>query len=178
MTQPVSTADYVAAMGLHVASVCVITAAFDGRHYGLTATAVSSICADPPRILVCVNRSGVSHEKILAAKSFAVNVLAETQDKVAKAFAGMMGKDFEKFSIGDWQTLATGSPCLMDASAVFDCKLVQAIDQFTHTIFIGEVMAVASAPGRDPMLYGSRRFRTLRKVVTTPVLEEQESLHF
>ena len=86
----VSTAEFVQAMGQHVASVCVITTQMGGERFGLTATAVSSICAEPPRLLVCVNKSGLTHHKIVAAGRFGVNVLGDDQEKVGKAFAGMM----------------------------------------------------------------------------------------
>ena len=79
----VPAADYIQAIALHVSSVCVITTALGGERFGLTATAVSSVSAEPPRLLVCINKSGVSHDKILAAGRFCVNVLAEEQDKIA-----------------------------------------------------------------------------------------------
>jgi len=47
MRQPVSVPEFVQAMGQHVSSVCVITANCDGERFGLTATAVSSVCANP-----------------------------------------------------------------------------------------------------------------------------------
>jgi flavin reductase (DIM6/NTAB) family NADH-FMN oxidoreductase RutF len=160
----VAPADYVGAISQHVSSVCVITTEHVGQRYGLTATAVSSVTADPPRLLVCVNKSGLTHEKILAAGHFCVNVLAEDQDRVAMIFAGMGGKDVDRFATGDWVRMATGAPGLQGASAVFDCILVDTVDQSTHSIFFGDVVAVDSAKGADTLLYGARRFRQLRKV--------------
>lgn len=178
MTLMALSSDFVAAMGQHVSSVCVITTSHENQRYGLTATAVSSVCASPPRLLVCVNKNGVSHEKIAASGVFGVNVLAETQDVVAKAFAGMLGKDKDRFSVGEWYTLQTASPVLQKAAAVFDCRVAETIDQFTHTIFIGEVLAATSRVGEDTLLYGAKRFRTLRKAITTTLEEGVESLHF
>lgn len=174
---PVSAADYVAAMGQHVSSVCVITTNYQGKYYGLTATAMSSVCAEPPRLLVCVNKSGNSHEMISKAGLFCVNVLSEYQDKIAKGFAGMLGKAHDRFSIGEWRELVTSAPVLKDATAAFDCRLVQAIDQFSHTIFIGEVMAVAST-GQDTLLYGARKFRNLRKNISETTGQTEELLHY
>ena len=165
-------------MGQHVSSVCVITTQHQGKRFGLTATAMSSVCADPPRLLVCINKSGISHEMILAAGVFCVNVLGEPQDRVAKAFAGMMGRDFDRFSLGEWQELATGAPALKNAAAVFDCEIKQVIDQFSHSILIGEVQAAQSGTGKDSLLYGARRFRTLRKMISETVGDDIESLHF
>jgi flavin reductase (DIM6/NTAB) family NADH-FMN oxidoreductase RutF len=178
MAHVAPTADFVKAMGQHVSSVCVITTSHGGERFGLTATAVSSVCADPPRLLVCVNKSGQTHEKIMVSRHFGVNVLAEEQEKVGKSFAGMLGRDFNRFSVGEWREGEAGTPLLQDASAVFDCRVVETLDQFTHTIFIGEVLATTSAVGIDPLVYGARRFRGLRKIMSAPVADDMESLHF
>jgi flavin reductase (DIM6/NTAB) family NADH-FMN oxidoreductase RutF len=175
---PVSTHDFVQAMGQHVASVCVITTRYGDERYGLTATAVSSVCADPPRLLVCVNKSGQTYHKIVASGHFGVNVLGEAHEKVGRAFAGMLGRDFDRFSIGDWQVLQTGSPILKGAASAFDCRITETIDQFTHSIFIGEVVATAVNAGDEALVYAGRRFRTLRKVTLAPMEEGMESLHF
>jgi flavin reductase (DIM6/NTAB) family NADH-FMN oxidoreductase RutF len=176
--QPVATQHFVRAMGQHVSSVCVITTSHGGRDFGLTATAVSSVCASPPRVLVCINKTGTTQDKIVAAGQFCINVLTEEQEQIAKGFAGMLGKDFDKFSLGAWTTLATGSPVLKDASASFDCKLVSDLDQFSHSIFIGEVVGVATHSGKDALLYGARRFRALRKVFSADSSTDLEALHF
>jgi flavin reductase (DIM6/NTAB) family NADH-FMN oxidoreductase RutF len=184
MVQPameaVPTAEFVAAMGLHVASVCVITTAWNGERFGLTATAVSSVCASPPRLLVCVNTSGYTHERIVAAGVLCVNVVSESQDKVAKAFAGMLGRDYDRFSAGEWSTLQTGSPVLQHATAAFDCRITETVSQFTHSIFLCEVVATQAQVTQEPLLYGARRFRTLRKVMSPQSPDEitMESLHF
>ena len=178
MKEAVPTAEFVQAMGQHVSSVCVITTLWQGERFGLTATAVCSVCASPPRLLVCVNKSGFTHDKIMAAGHFGVNVLADSQEKIGKSFAGMMGKDFNRFSIGQWRAGINDSPLLQDAAAAFDCTIVQAIDQFSHTILIGEVMEASAGLGRDALVYGARRFRSLRKILPTTSSDGMESLHF
>lgn len=173
---PVATSDFIEAMSQHAASVTIVTTIEADERYGLTATAVCSLTATPPRMLVCINKSGSSHEKILGAGIFAVNVLSEDQENVAKAFSGMLGKEFDRFSAGDWTMLATGCPILKDSSSSFDCKLVQTIDQTTHTIFIGEVLATTTKPGHDSLVYADRRFRHLRKSVALPQKDNIENL--
>lgn len=160
----VPAAEYVAAIAQHVSSVCVITTELNGERYGLTATAVSSVSAEPPRLLVCINKNGTTHEKIVQAGYFCVNVLTEAQDKVAMVFAGMGGKAEDRFATGEWTTLQTGAPALAGAAAVFDCVIGETSDQSTHTVFFGDVVATAHLKGQDTLLYGARRFRQLRKV--------------
>lgn len=161
---PVPAANYVQAIALHVSSVCVITTELGGERFGLTATAVSSVSAEPPRLLVCINKSGMTHNKVLAAGRFCVNVLAEEQDKVAMVFAGMGGSSSDRFETGEWTTLKTGSPVLVGAAAAFDCTLGETCDQSTHSVLFGDVVATAERRGSDTLLYGARRFRQLRKV--------------
>lgn len=163
----VAPADYVGAVAQHVSSVCVITTELEGQRFGLTATAVCSVTADPPRLLVCVNKSGQTHEKIRASGRFCVNLLAEDQDDVAMLFAGMGGPGADRFSAGEWRALVTGAPALVGASAVFDCRLSETLAQSTHSVFFGDVLAVDSRKGTDTLLYGARRFRQLRKVFSS-----------
>ncbi|MDM9624096.1 flavin reductase family protein [Rhizobium sp. S96] len=161
--EPVNSKDYVSAMSAHVSSVCVITTAIGGRRFGLTATAVSSVCASPPRLLICVNKSGFSHDRIIEAGHFCVNVLTEDQVGVAELFAGMKGSDVERFAAGAWTNMPSGSPALTGAAAVFDCRTALISDQFTHSVIFGDVVAVNSQSGQDALLYGARRFRSLQK---------------
>jgi flavin reductase (DIM6/NTAB) family NADH-FMN oxidoreductase RutF len=57
--EPVDPGDYINAIAQHVSSVCVVTTEVGGERFGLTATAVSSVSAQPPRLLVCVNKKGL-----------------------------------------------------------------------------------------------------------------------
>jgi flavin reductase (DIM6/NTAB) family NADH-FMN oxidoreductase RutF len=163
---PVPAEEYVAAVAQHVASVCVITTEHEGERFGLTATAVASVSATPARLLVCVNKSGQSHDKILASRRFCVNVLTEPQDKVAMVFAGMAGAGADRFSVGEWTTLVTGAPALIGAAASFDCRLASISEQSTHSVIFGDVLATRYLSGEDALLYGVRRFRQMRKVFT------------
>ena len=176
--EPVPSSDYTQAMGQHVASVCVITTSLGAQRHGLTATAVSSVSAQPPRLLVCVNRSSFTHAKIGEAGVFCVNVLSESQDIVAKAFAGMLGPRVDRFGVAEWTTLRTGAPALVGAAAVFDCVIGDRLEQSTHTVFFGDVVGVSSRLGQDTLLYGSRKFRQLRKILLSLESAPGETLHF
>jgi len=160
---PVEPGDYVAAIAQHVASVCVVTTAAGGTRYGLTATAVASVSARPPRLLVCINQKGATHDRIIESGRFCVNVLGEHQTEVAKVFAGMGGEIPDRFSAGTWTTLTTGAPALVGASAVFDCEVGEVSDQYSHSVIFGDVVGVTHLEGQDTLLYGVRRFRQLQK---------------
>jgi flavin reductase (DIM6/NTAB) family NADH-FMN oxidoreductase RutF len=153
------------AMRQLAAAVNVITTEIGGERVGLTATAACSVSVEPPQLLVCVNRSGYSHDFIAEAGAFCVNVLAVDQDDVARRFAGMDGSDRdERFALGRWSTLSTGAPVLEDCLANFDCEIVNTFEAATHSIFVGLVVGCRSVNVGEPLLFGDGRFARLAEL--------------
>lgn len=143
-------------------AVTVIATGATGHRFGLTATAVCSLSDDPATLLVCVNRSASAHDVISKNRNFSVNLLADDQEEIAGRFAGRVGlKGEARFECGDWRTLATGAPTLIDAVATFDCEVNQEHVFATHTIFIGRVVAAAARESADPLIYLRGAFRHL-----------------
>ncbi|HZQ02003.1 MAG TPA: flavin reductase family protein [Reyranella sp.] len=142
------------------ASVTLITTRHDGLRGGLTATAVCSVSAEPPQILVCVNKSASAHDPIGKAGFFCVNILAPHHRKIAERFAGMDGVEGdERFNdMGEWSTLTTSAPVLGGCPVSFDCKLVAELAAGTHTIYIGEIVDIALDSGAVPLVYADGNF--------------------
>ncbi|MES2262554.1 MAG: flavin reductase family protein [Pseudomonadota bacterium] len=148
-----------------LASGCSIIAAGDGEsRAGLTATAVCSICADPPRLLVCVNRKTRAHAVIERSGRLSVNLLAEQHDTLARRFAGMADGVYadDRFLEGAWTEGSEGTPVLGDALASFECRVVQAMNAGSHSMFLCEVAQVRrpEEPAR-PLLYFDCHFGLL-----------------
>jgi len=159
-----SASDFRLGMRRLASGVSLITTVVDGVPHGLAATSVSSLSADPPTLLVCVNRTSSSHEPIAAAGRFCVNVLSESQQPIAARFGSALDRA-ERFSQGSWSVLQTGAPALDEALANFDCVIDQAIPYRSHTIFIGRIQAIRlSDPGSTPLLYLDGRYRSLTEV--------------
>ncbi|MBP6895965.1 MAG: flavin reductase [Pseudacidovorax sp.] len=141
------------------AGVSLITSQLDERRVGLIATAVSSVVADPPTLLVCINQGASAHADILAAGIFAVNVLAASDQGMAQVFSDP-SRRHERFQTGVWDRAVTGAPLLGSAIVAFDCAVVRQIPYTTHTIFLGEVRAVRTAGSTcDPLVYLNQQFR-------------------
>lgn len=119
-------------------AVSVVTTMHDGRPFGLTATAVCSLTAEPPRILVCVNLSGTSYQLIAESRVMAVNVLGTQHQDMAMAFA-KKPEGVDLFAENEWTHGATGAPLLADSLVSFDCEVEQLIVTSTHAIVIGEI---------------------------------------
>lgn len=97
---------------------------------------------------------------------------------VAKAFAGLLGPNVDRLGVAEWTEIRTGAPALAGAAAAFDCVVAQTLDQFTHTILLGDVVGASCRLGQDLLLYGSRKFRQLRKVFSALESNAGETLHF
>jgi hypothetical protein len=78
--------------------VCIVTVGAGGDRAGVTATSVSSLCAEPPTLLVCVNRASPCYAALTRFGAFAVNVLSADQREFAERFAsGSSLKQSERF---------------------------------------------------------------------------------
>ena len=160
MTVP--TADYIAGMRRLAAGVTIVTARQGETRAGLTATSVCSLTAEPPRLLACVHRDADAHGLILASRLFAVNLLTPSHQALSDHFGGRDDSHGpNRFSLGAWQTGVTGLPVLADAAAVFECRLVETVAASSHSILIGEVVALRYEEGAAALVYHDRAYHRL-----------------
>jgi len=152
---PVTRERFLAAMSHAVTGVNVVTT--DGiRRAGATVSAMSSVSADPPMVLVCIHRQAPTCAAVRENGVFCVNVLGDGQSRLASVFAGQVpAPNGDKFACARWQRLETGAPVLGDALLAFDCRVVEARDAGTHTVFIGQVVDTTGRGG-TPLLYSNR----------------------
>jgi flavin reductase len=144
------------------AAVHIITT--DGPHgkAGLTATAVSSLSAEPPMLLACVKRSASAAPLLQQNGVFVVNTLAAAHRELADLFAGRTGlRGAQRFETHDWVKGETGAPILPDALVSFECRVAQIIDVSTHDIIIGNVVGVRLGEKSPHLLYAARNYATL-----------------
>jgi flavin reductase (NADH)/flavin reductase len=155
--------DFKSGMRHFAASVSIIAAKGAEARTGLTATAVCSVTADPPRLVVFVNKTVAAAPEILKTGALSVNVLASDQEEVSKAFAGMIkgvvGED--RFSYGTWDELASGTPTLVDALVNFDCRVIKVFDESTHHAFLCEVLSTRERTGGEALIYLNGAFRSV-----------------
>ena len=147
-----------------VSSVAIVTARAGKVRNGLTATAVCSVSAEPPTMLICVNRRATAEGLIAESGAFAINVLTEDQHQIARLFStSKLGAD-ERFAEGKWMSMVTGAPVLDGAVAAFDCRVEECHLSGTHHIYIGRVVAATSLD-QHALLYRDGSFRRLAAIV-------------
>jgi flavin reductase (DIM6/NTAB) family NADH-FMN oxidoreductase RutF len=151
-------ADFKAAMRRLASGVTVVTSRHAGIVNGMTATAVCSVSAEPPRVLVVVNRNASSHGLIQKGGAFALNFLGEDQAALASYFAGGEAKSFDgaPHVLGE-----TGCPLLLGCAAQLECVVEDAHDGGTHTLFVGRAVQAAAGDG-GALVYHDAAFQGLR----------------
>jgi flavin reductase (DIM6/NTAB) family NADH-FMN oxidoreductase RutF len=158
----VEIADFRLAMREFASGVAIVTCANGRARAGCTATALASFSLSPPSLVVCLERSSSTLAVLAEARAFAVNILAGQHEALASRFAGRDGVDGEaRFEEGDWSSLKTGAPALVDALATLDCRVEEIVERHTHAIVIGDVRAVRVGPKRSGLLHWRSRFETL-----------------
>ena len=141
-------------------AVNIITSMHGGHRFGMTATAVCSATADPPTILVCINKLTVTHAAVVKSRVFCVNVLRSEHWDLSTAFSGAQTGE-GRFAMREWTQLATGSPVLVDALVSFDCRVLRRFSHGTHSLFLGAVERIMLGKKGKPLLYSEGQYARL-----------------
>ncbi|WP_181139908.1 flavin reductase family protein [Streptomyces sp. Ru71] len=149
---------FVAAMGNAATGVTVVATDGPAGRLAQTVSAMCSVSADPPSLLVCVNRRSPLVAAVRRNQVFSVNVLSTGQAHVSDTFAGRpaAGEPYD-FGCAHWHRLDSGAPGLTGAAAVFDCRLAEARPLGTHVVLVGSVLA-SRCTDLMPLTYHARSY--------------------
>lgn len=136
--------------------VAVVTTTHAERIHGFTANAFASVSAEPPTVLICVNRNARAHPLISGSQRFCVNILAVEQRALAEQFAD--GEPQTRFDGVAYRLGPSGSPILAGTLAYVDCTLGEELTAGTHTIFLGNVIDAGERDGAQ-LGYYDRHYR-------------------
>lgn len=154
----IESTDFRNAMSLLTTAVNVITTEGEDGMHGFTASAVCSVTDTPPTLLVCMNQSSRSHTHFVDNKILSVNVLGAQHEKISNAFASSKLSSEDRFKLGAWITLETGSPILKDALVSFDCEIEQIQEVGTHSVFMCRVVAIKQSQQDESLVYFNRAY--------------------
>lgn len=139
--------------------VTIVTARWEGRDHGMTATAVASVTLEPPTVLACLNRNSTTHKAVTSTGSFVICILNEEQAGLVGRFASASDRKFADIPV---TRTPRGEPVLAGSLASLECRVVAAYNAGTHEIVLGELVSVHIHSGA-PLIYYRRetgRFET------------------
>lgn len=142
--------------------VTVVTSVKEGEPRGITLNAFSSVSAEPPSLLICVNREARSYLYISTSRIFCVNLLAGNQRDLAERFSGKIRE--RQFDDISYAPGTTGAPVLHGTIGFFDCEVLAEHHAGSHSIFIGRVVNCDGGSG-TPLGYFNGGFRDLSEAL-------------
>ncbi|GAA3805829.1 flavin reductase family protein [Streptomyces chiangmaiensis] len=152
------TVDFRATMSRLATGVSVITTRSGSTPVGMTASAVSALSLDPLQLLVCISNHLYTRTAIAEHGRFAVNVLGEDSEHLARNFAASKPDKFAGVETVDDH----GVPVLKDAIAAVVCDVAEMLPGGDHTIFVGGVRYCIHRAEARPLLYFAGGFGSLR----------------
>ena len=158
-------------MGHFVTGVTVVTALGDGKPFGITVNALTSVSLEPPLVMVALDRRRFLTPLVRASGRYAVNILSEDQQALSDCFAGAPvepGRD--AFCGAAWHPGLSGLPLLDGAIATLECLVVETFSAGDHDLFIGRVESLANTDHQPmPLLYFRRRYLRVERGVAADV---------
>ena len=142
--------------GRFATGVAVITSAGPGGEGGMTANAICSLSLDPLLALVCFENQARTLPIVREAGRFAVNILSDGQEELARVFASKLPESEKLEGVG--HRFEGGVPVIDGALAWAVCELRELIAGGDHTIGIGQVVAMGLGDG-EPLLWYAGRYR-------------------
>ena len=153
-------ATFFAIMGAFPTGVGIVTTMDEhNQPRGLTTNALCSVSAEPPLLLVCVDKNSNTLPGLRHSRKFVVNYLSAGRGDLANLFAS---KEPDKFQTVSWRPASNGMPWLhADTIAHAECNIAQEVEAGDHLVFVADVIdGQPPAPGTRPLMYFRRTYGT------------------
>ena len=148
------------ALGVRASAVAVVTAQGPDGPSGFLALSATHLCADPPMLMVSIDKRTASLAAVQHGQHFAINYLARGDEALADMFGGKTDKrGADRFAAGRWTTLRTGAPILHAAIGALDCVLEESIERHGTIIAIGRLVDFTGRGDGEPLLFFRGAYR-------------------
>ena len=135
----------------------VMTASSDGEYAGGGVNWLTQVSFEPPLVAAGVKADSGLNALIGKTGLFAVNVLAEDQLDIGKAFFRSTTVEGDTINGHAFEPgPATGNPLITALPWWFECRVTDTIDRGDHTVYVAEVVdAGVRGEGATPLLLRS-----------------------
>ena len=149
------------ACGYWASGVSIVTTVdTEGKPYGLTMNAVTSLSLTPPLFIICVDNKSDTLEPMRRSGVFGINVIRQGQQELSNNFAK---KNPNKFDGIEFDRGEIGVPLLHGHVLAIECRVAATYPGGDHQIFVGEVCAISlpDPETAEPLLYFRGRYAAL-----------------
>jgi flavin reductase (DIM6/NTAB) family NADH-FMN oxidoreductase RutF len=129
--------------------LCLIGSRSGDEWNAMTASWVTQVSMDPVLVAVGVDASSLTHRLISAGGSFTVNLWDREDTRPFVKFSKPAVKEGMALNGRPFREGVTGSPVFTEAVAFIECRVQQALDCGTHTLFLGELVDCGFREGAE-----------------------------
>ncbi len=133
----------------HAAGVAIITAAYEGRPYGFTATSVASLSSEPARFTFNMSRSSSSWPAVANTNHVGVHMLGVDNQALADRFA----RTSDRFGGDHWSPGQHGVPLLHGVAGWLIGRITLRLSFENNAVVVAEVTAGETGADGAPLLY-------------------------
>ena len=145
-------------MSLFATGVTVVTSLDDdGNPHAMTANSFTSVCLEPPTVLICVAHGTHTHGYVQRRGQFGINILVEDQEELGVYFA-KRPEDRQEGTEYHYDLSADNIPVLEGSMVFFGCAVVGAHIYGDHTVYLGEVKEVRRNAADTPLMFYQSRW--------------------
>lgn len=146
----IDSAEFRTVLGHFASGVTIVTGHGPEGPVGLTCQSFFGASLEPPLVLISPQLSSTSWPKVARTGAFCVNVLAEEQETLCRAFAVSGG---DKFQGVGWTPAPTGSPVIAGSLAWIDCRIEEVREAGDHYLVLGAVVEMGYGRGKPLLFY-------------------------
>ena len=119
----------------------VMTAAADGEYAGGGVNWLTQVSFEPPLVAAGVKADSGLHALIEKKGVFAVNVLADDQLEIGKAFFRSTSVEGDRINGHRFERgVESDAPILDEVPYWFECRVTDTVARGDHTVFVAEVI--------------------------------------
>jgi flavin reductase (DIM6/NTAB) family NADH-FMN oxidoreductase RutF len=138
--------------------VAIVTAGRGHDISGMTVTSLTSLSADPPRLMVSISRQASSFALIQQHRLFGVNILGSDQQALAARFSNGRLKGNQRFEGTAWQASPSGTPLLENSLATVECQVEEIIERHSHGIIVGRLLSMELSHRLSGLVYWNGQY--------------------
>jgi flavin reductase (DIM6/NTAB) family NADH-FMN oxidoreductase RutF len=140
-------------------NVAVLAVDHEGNRMGVTISSLVSLSLEPPLIGISVGKQASLYELLRNAGRFAVSLLGDGQEELARRFAA--GRP----PIVHWDGVAVRegryAPLIDGALGWIEATTLAEHDAGDHTLFVAAVDSVERGPAQSALMYRDRSYHSL-----------------
>lgn len=158
-----------------VTPVSVVTTWEGDRAWGMTVSAFTTVCLEPPTMAICINKNTATAAHARASGYLGLNILDQSQVDLSQHCSAPGEAKYLADDQLDRALMSTArSPVVRGALVGFDCRATCLDIDGTHLLIAAQVLAVHHTDPGQPLLYGNGEYQMAIPLTPTPAVNNNQ----